>query len=44
MTQQEFREAIERLIGEAEDSGLPLPAMIEALEDKALAMKAAVEE
>ena len=44
MTQDEFAEAPSRLVGEAEESGLSLPAMIEALRDQADAMKQAVEE
>ena len=44
MSESEFRERLEALIGEAEDSGLSLPAMIEVLTDKAEAMRAAVEE
>lgn len=44
MTVEEFRERVEALIGEAEDAGLSLPEMIEVMDDKVQAMKAAVEE
>ena len=44
MTQEEFAERLRRLVGEAEDAGLELPAMIEALREQAEAMKIAYEE
>lgn len=44
MTQEEFAERLRRLVGEAEDAGLELPAMIEALREQAEAMQIAYEE
>ena len=44
MSQDEFAEALRRLVTEAEESGLSLPAMIEVLRDQADAMQQAVEE
>ena len=43
MAQDEFAEALSRLVA-AEESGLSLPAMIEALREQADAMQQAVEE
>jgi hypothetical protein len=44
MSVSEFRDRLEGLIGEAEDTGLTLPEMIDVLTDKVEAMRAAVEE
>jgi hypothetical protein len=44
MTQDEFAERVRQLVGEAEDAGLELPAMIAVLEDQAEAMQIAYEE
>ncbi len=43
MSQDQFRQALEALIGEAEDSGLSLPEMLEVIEDKTAAMPSAME-
>ena len=43
MSQEEFAECIRRLVGEAEDAGLGLPAMMEVLEEQAEAMRIAYE-
>ena len=39
MTQDEFAEALRRLVGEAEDAGLELPQLIAVLEDQTDAMR-----
>ena len=44
MSQEEFAERVRQLVGEAEDAGLELPAMIEVLKDQAEAMQIAYEE
>ena len=44
MSQDEFRQRLEDLIGEAEDSGLALPEMLEVVADKAAAIQSAMEE
>jgi hypothetical protein len=44
MTQEELAERPRQLAGEAEDAGLGLPQMIEALDDQAEAMPIAYEE
>ena len=44
MTQEEFAERLRRLVGEAEDAGLELPAMIAVLRDQAEAMQSAYDQ
>ncbi|MGE3292327.1 MAG: hypothetical protein AB7O95_13185 [Geminicoccaceae bacterium] len=44
MTKEEFSERVRQLVGEAEDAGLELPAMIKVLKDQAEAMQVAYEE
>ena len=44
MTTEQFAEALARLVANAEDAGLGLPAMIEALREHADAMREAWEE
>ncbi|MGE3738195.1 MAG: hypothetical protein AB7I59_01655 [Geminicoccaceae bacterium] len=44
VTQEEFAERLRQLVGEAEDAGLELRAMIEALREQAQAMQIAYEE
>ena len=44
MTSDEFAEALSRLVAEAEDAGLGMPAMIEALEEEAPPRREAWEE
>ena len=44
MSQEEFAERVRQLVGDAEDAGLELPALIEVLEDQAEAMQIAYEE
>ena len=41
MTSDEFAEALRQLVAEAEDAGLELPVMIEALEEQSEAMRGA---
>ena len=44
MTVDQFAEALRELVGEAEDAGLELPALIEALREQADAMQTCVDE
>ena len=44
MTADEFAEALRALVGEAEDAGLELPALIEVLQDQLDAMEEAMAE
>ena len=44
MSQEEFAERVRQLVGEAEDAGLELPALIGVLKDQAEAMQIAYEE
>ena len=44
MTADQFAAALARLVGEAEDAGLELPALIEALREQADAMQTCVDE
>ena len=44
MTQEGFAEQLRQLIGEAADTGLSLPEMVEVLEDQAEAMPIAYHE
>ena len=44
MPADEFAEALRALVGEAEDAGLELPALIEALREQADTMQQCVDE
>ena len=44
MTADQFAEALCELVGEAEDAGLELPALIETLREQADAMQVSVDE
>ena len=44
MTSDQFAEALRILVGEAEDAGLDLPAMIEVLDDLAVALRVSAAE